>query len=75
MWIECSPERPWGVHPRLRNDEACDRCGWAAPGPLSDARELAEEVAAAEAMAHANELGWSAVESGQQPEEGEALAA
>jgi hypothetical protein len=41
--IECTPERPWGIHPRVRNDEDCPRCGWTAPGPLGDAREAAEE--------------------------------
>jgi hypothetical protein len=49
----CSADRPWGVHPRLRSDEACPRCGWTAPGPLGDARE-----AAAEALAAARR-GWS----------------
>jgi hypothetical protein len=60
MWVvECSPKRPWGIHPRVQNDQVCHRCGWTAPGPLSDARAIAEEVAAREAMARANELGWS----------------
>jgi hypothetical protein len=75
MWIECSPERPWGVHPRLHNDDACHRCGWTAPGPLSAARNLAEDVAAAEAMAHANELGWRILDGGRQLGEAEALGA
>jgi hypothetical protein len=65
MWIvECSPERPWGIHPCVRNDEACPRCGWTAPGPLSDALADAAEVAAAQALAGANELGWALFEGG-----------
>lgn len=76
MWIvECSPERPWGIHPRVNNDEDCSRCGWTAPGPLSDAREREEEVSAREAMARVNELGWSMLEGEAEPDEGEALAA
>ncbi len=59
MWIvECTPERPWGIHPRVRNDEDCPRCGWTAPGPLGDARADAEDIAAAQMQARANELGW-----------------
>ncbi len=30
--IECSREKPWGIHPALRQDQ-CPRCGWAAPPP------------------------------------------
>jgi hypothetical protein len=46
MWIiECTPERPWGIHPRVHNDQHCPRCGWAAPGPLSDALEAQEPPA------------------------------
>ena len=26
--LECSRERPWGVHEFLRLDVACPRCGW-----------------------------------------------
>jgi hypothetical protein len=58
----CSAERPWGVHAPVRNDGPCGRCGWVAPGPISDAlddaREAAEAVAAA--LARAQELGWAA---------------
>ena len=79
MWIiECSPARPWGIHPRLRNDEDCPRCGWSAPGPLSDARADAREIAEAEALAHANELGWVLLDGGAGPADtggDEALAA
>ena len=76
MWIvECSAERPWGIHPRVNNDEDCPRCGWPAPGPLSDAREREAEVSAREALARANELGWSVVEGDAEPEAGAALAA
>jgi hypothetical protein len=41
----CSPERPWGVHSSVHNDEDCPRCGWTAPGPKGDA--IADAVAAA----------------------------
>ena len=50
----CSTERPWGVHPALRSDEDCPRCGWTAPGPLGDARE-----AEAAACPTAAKLGWT----------------
>ena len=30
--FECSPAKPWGIHPEVRNDEDCPRCGWTAPG-------------------------------------------
>lgn len=52
--LTCSIERPWGVHPALRSDEDCPRCGWTAPGPKGDAIE-----AAAQAVAWAEELGWA----------------
>ena len=26
--LECSTERPWGIHEFLRLDVACPRCGW-----------------------------------------------
>ena len=69
LWIvECTPERPWGIHPRVRNDEDCPRCGWTAPGPLGDARADAAEIAAAQLQARANEQGWEG-------DEGVALAA
>lgn len=64
--MPCSIERPWGVHPALRSDEDCPRCGWTAPGPKGDAREAAEE-----ALAWAAELGWA----GKAGEAGTALAA
>ena len=43
--LECSLERPWGVHQSVRNDGDCPRCGWTAPGPRSDA--VADGLAAA----------------------------
>jgi hypothetical protein len=49
--LECSAKRPWGLHPGVRNDEDCPRCGWTAPGPIGDARAEAEEAAAAPALA------------------------
>jgi hypothetical protein len=30
--VECSREKPWGIHPSLRHNH-CPRCGWAAPAP------------------------------------------
>ncbi|MET1111307.1 MAG: hypothetical protein ABWX67_07260 [Allosphingosinicella sp.] len=57
--MSCSPERPWGVHPAVRSDEDCPRCGWTAPGPKGDAREAAEE-----AQAWMAELGWAGGEAG-----------
>jgi len=30
--VECSKEKPWGIHPAIR-DNACTRCGWAASAP------------------------------------------
>jgi len=68
MMPTCTTARPWGLHAPLRNDEACPRCGWTAPGPLGDARE-----AAAEALARAAGLGWT-VHDGTRPA-AEALAA
>ncbi len=62
----CSPDRPWGIHPALRSDEVCSRCGWTAPGPKGDAREAAED-----ALAWAAELGWAGKSGGP----GRALAA
>lgn len=58
----CSEERPWGIHPAVRSDEACPRCGWTAPGPVSDARDAAEE-----ARAWGLELGWVVHEAGSGP--------
>jgi len=46
MSFQCSSERPWGIHLPVRNDEDCSRCGWTAPGPLSDA--VTDAIAAAE---------------------------
>ena len=68
--MQCSTDRPWGIHPAIRNDEDCPRCGWAAPGPKSDARD-----AAAEALARAGELGWTVHEGGREPEADAAIAA
>lgn len=53
MKIECSPEKPWGIHLFARNDEVCPRCGWTAPGPRGDARRAAERRAA--------EQGWALI--------------
>lgn len=64
--MTCSTERPWGLHPALRSDEDCPRCGWTAPGPRGDARE-----ADAEARAWMAELGWA----GDGGQAGAALAA
>lgn len=68
--LECSADRPWGVHAPVRNDAICRRCGWIAPGPISDALEDIREAseAAAAALARAEELGWTV-------HAGEALAA
>jgi hypothetical protein len=59
--LECSVERPWGVHAPVRNDAPCGRCGWVAPGPISDAVKDAREAAeaAAAALARAERLGWA----------------
>ncbi|HYI41065.1 MAG TPA: hypothetical protein VE053_12180 [Allosphingosinicella sp.] len=54
----CSPERPWGIHPVLRSDEDCPRCGWTAPGPKGDAVADALEARALAAM-----LGWAGGEA------------
>ena len=43
--LTCSIGRPWGVHPVLRSDEDCPRCGWTAPGPIGDARADALDAA------------------------------
>jgi hypothetical protein len=62
MSLTCSPERPWGIHAAVRNDAACPRCGWVAPGPISDALDDARAAAeaAAAALARAEGLGWAA---------------
>jgi hypothetical protein len=68
--FECSPAAPWGIHPPVRNDEDCPRCGWTAPGPRSDARAASVRLAAAIAAEH----GWAVIEggasaaAGQEPE-------
>jgi hypothetical protein len=64
--LSCSPERPWGVHPKVVSDEDCPRCGWTAPGPKGDAIE-----AAGEARAWGEQLAWAVRGS----ESGPALAA
>jgi hypothetical protein len=56
MTSECSSARPWGIHPQVRNDEDCPRCGWTAPGPRGDARANA---AAAQ--------GWAVIHGGAPP--------
>ena len=66
MSLECSTERPWGIHGLVRNDESCSRCGWTAPGPLGDA--LADAVVEAEMLDAA--IGWEDL-----PAEDQALAA
>ena len=67
--FHCSVDKPWGIHPPLRNDEDCPRCGWTAPGPVGDA--LADAQAAAEeALAAAAASGWAGY-----PGPGESLAA
>jgi hypothetical protein len=59
--LECSIERPWGVHEAVRNDGDCPRCGWTAPGPIGDARCDALE-AELEARARAEALGWDVID-------------
>ena len=61
--FHCSAERPWGIHPPVRNDEDCPRCGWTAPGPVGDAVADAE-TAAAEAIAAGAASGWTVYRSG-----------
>jgi hypothetical protein len=65
MSLDCSPARPWGVHTPVRNDQPCGRCGWVAPGPISDALDEARQAAeaAAAALARAEQLGWAANEA------------
>jgi hypothetical protein len=53
--FHCSPSRPFGIHPAVRNDEDCPRCGWIAPGPKGDARRDAAILA---------EHGWTVIEGG-----------
>lgn len=56
--LTCSPDRPWGVHPPVRSDEDCPRCGWTAPGPKGDSLD-----AALEAQAWLAELGWAGTDA------------
>jgi len=72
--LTCSPERPWGVHSGVRSDGECPRCGWTAPGPVSDARAEAEEAAAA-APAPSRRLDWAVIGGGPGDETAPALAA
>jgi len=51
----CSEARPWGIHPGIRNDELCRRCGWRAPGPKGDV------------IAAAMENGCAVIEGGADP--------
>ncbi len=74
MGFECSAERPWGIHPIVRNDEDCPRCGWTAPGPVGDARSDAI-AAAEEAFAVAAMRGWVVHGGGQAMDGGRSLAA
>jgi hypothetical protein len=74
MGFECSAERPWGIHPLVRNDEECGRCGWTAPGPVGDARADAF-AAAEEAFAVAAMQSWVVHAAGQAGGEGQSLAA
>ncbi|HEX9946619.1 MAG TPA: hypothetical protein VGA98_03680 [Allosphingosinicella sp.] len=62
--LTCTPTRPWGIHPALRSDEDCPRCGWTAPGPVGNA--FADALAAAEeARAWAAEFGWGVRDAGE----------
>jgi hypothetical protein len=62
MGFQCSTQRPWGIHPIVRNDADCPRCGWTAPGPIGDARDDLE--AAQQAFAAGAELGWIVFDGG-----------
>ena len=55
--LTCSTERPWGLHPALRSDEDCPRCGWTAPGPKGDA--LADALEMAQAHGQPVAPGWT----------------
>jgi hypothetical protein len=72
MGFQCSAERPWGIHPIVRNDQDCPRCGWVAPGPVGDAR--ADQEVLQEVMAAAAERGWVVHEGGQGPADGQPFA-
>lgn len=69
--LTCSIERPWGLHPAVRSDEDCPRCGWTAPGPIGDARADAA-FAAAGGLARAEEMGWAVIQGGPVPDAGQA---
>ncbi len=75
MSFECSAERPWGIHPVVRNDAECPRCGWTAPGPIGDAVADAIAVAEEQAFAVSTERFWVVHSGGQTPDGGRALAA
>ena len=62
--MQCSSERPWGIHPVVFNDRDCPRCGWTAPGPIGDAIAEAMETPE-EARARAEALGWQVLEGGR----------
>jgi hypothetical protein len=62
--MHCSPATPWGIHPAVRNDEDCPRCGWTAPGPKGDARAEAAEMGGMLAAAY----GWTLIEGGAAPD-------
>ncbi len=55
--LTCSIDRPWGIHPPLRSDEDCPRCGWTAPGPKGD--DLADALEMAQAHGQSAALGWT----------------
>jgi hypothetical protein len=63
--LECSLDRPWGVHPAVRNDQPCRRCGWTAPGPKQDALlDAAYEAQERDWLrARAAQLGWVLLEN------------
>lgn len=62
--FHCSPARPWGIHPPVRNDEDCPRCGWTAPGPKGDALRDARRLAA--------ENGWAITDGAEGAPDGRA---
>jgi hypothetical protein len=52
--IECSREKPWGMHQSLR-DEHCPRCGWASPTPAAKAPAFPQRV---------EQRGWAVIAAG-----------
>jgi hypothetical protein len=72
MGFTCSAGRPWGIHPIVRNDQDCPRCGWTAPGPIGDAR--ADLEAMHDALAAAAERGWVVHDAGPAADAGAAAA-